>query len=219
MPNLAISQATISDSQMITLVDGCRNITVGDYKYQLYCQTVSSSGCTYLPSSYTSSGSLDCPSLTSQATLQDIYYAAGEACAINCYYPLSFYFPSFSIPPIPSFTYPTSYPTTSSISWTIPTPTNSPGNTTITGPVSGNSGNSGNTGTNNAGGTTGNTGVGTNGGNSGSGNNGGGGIIIPLVPNNGTLSGAMPNAMDSPNFMLTFFAVFAIMFLFVRRAI
>jgi hypothetical protein len=225
MPSFVLSQADVTGSEMVILVSNCQNITVGSYKYQLFCQTSTNlnGGCTYLPSQYTSSGSLNCPSLTSQATLQNIYYSTGEACAINCYYPIDYYnIPTFTFPPLPSFTdinFPPPTTTTSSLtpasSTTLPNQ-NVTGGGNNGGSNSGNTGNTGNTGsgTGTSGTDNGNTGSGNN-----NGGNGGGGIIVPLVGGtNGTHSGAS-NAITDPNFMLTFLAIFAIMLLFFRRAI
>ncbi|CAO3627607.1 unnamed protein product [Mucor hiemalis] len=206
MPDFRISQAAVTDSDMVTLVDTCQNTTVGPNKYQLYCVTRSNLNgqCTSLPSTYTSAGSLNCLSVTSQPFLRSLYDSTGMACAINCYYPLSVDVPTLSIPPI-------NLPTFSSPSYTF-----SSGRSTPT-PTVGNGNGNGNG--NNGDGLSdiGSNGGGNTGDNSGNGN-GNNPFIGPIGAGNATnVSGGL--TANDPNLLLTFMAVFAIMLFFVRKGI
>lgn len=200
MSDFRISQAAVTGSDMVTLVDTCQNTTVGPNKYQLYCVTRSNLNgqCTLLPSTYTSAGKLNCVSVTSQTFLRSLYDSTGMACAINCYYPLSVDLPTLSIPPInlPTF----SFPSYTFSSRSTPTPGAGSGNGNDIGDGLSDIANSGNDGSNG-----GNTG--------GSGNNNP--VFGPIGANNGTTSGAL--TATNPNLLLTFMAVFAIMLFFARK--
>ncbi|KAG2237242.1 hypothetical protein INT48_006646 [Thamnidium elegans] len=120
MSNFRISKAAYTDDTLIEVALACSNTTVGPNKYQLFCATLSdlAGSCVKLPSRLTAAGELDCVEVTSQAYLQNLYDTTGMACAVNCYYPLSF--PSYS------YIYPTrtyEYPSITYSPPTVPTPT------------------------------------------------------------------------------------------------
>lgn len=204
MSDFRISQAAVTGSEMVTLVDTCQNTTVGPNKYQLYCVTRSNLNgqCTLLPSTYTSAGKLNCLTVTSQTFLRSLYDSTGMACAINCYYPLSVDLPTLSIPPInlPTFSFPSYYTSTTSRSTPTPGAGNDNGDAlSDIGDTLSDIANSGSNG----------------GSNSGNGNNNP--VFGPIGANNGTTSGAL--AATYPNLLVTFMAVFAIMFFFARKRI
>jgi hypothetical protein len=106
----------LTNAQMEYNLDHCVNTTVGDEKYQFYCQTQSNleGSCTRIPSQYLTNG-LDCPSMATDAWLDKVYSETGLNCGINCYY-YGYGIPPINIPTIniPTFSYNTDYFTTSS---------------------------------------------------------------------------------------------------------
>jgi hypothetical protein len=106
----------LTNAQMEYNLDHCVNTTIGDEKYQFYCQTQSNleGGCTRIPSQYLTNG-LDCPLMATDAWLDKVYSETGLNCGINCYY-YGYGIPSINIPTIniPTFSYNTDYYTTSS---------------------------------------------------------------------------------------------------------
>ncbi|KAI8890497.1 hypothetical protein K501DRAFT_310923 [Backusella circina FSU 941] len=117
----------LTNAQMEYNLDHCANTTVGDEKYQFYCQTQSNleGSCTKIPSQYLTNG-LDCPSMATDAWLDKVYAETGLNCGINCYYygygiP-SINIPTFNIPTIdiPTISYSTDYYTTTTPYISVP---------------------------------------------------------------------------------------------------
>lgn len=109
--SLIVNHADITTGQVLNNLGNCRNTTVGDKLYQLYCVTRSNivGSCVTLPSRYYPSGEINCFTVTSQSFLRKIYSDTGNACAINCYYRTTLNIPTIDVPTIdvPTFSDPT----------------------------------------------------------------------------------------------------------------
>ncbi|KAI9483574.1 MAG: hypothetical protein EXX96DRAFT_558700, partial [Benjaminiella poitrasii] len=93
--DILVSNAAISTAQIYAGLATCQNITVGEYKYQMYCMTDNSlvGSCQTLPAQYTAGSVINCFTVTSQSFFQSLYRSTGYGCGVNCYYPINILMP------------------------------------------------------------------------------------------------------------------------------
>lgn len=194
MSSFVVAKNALTTSQILDNLESCKNTTVGANKYQLYCLSTAdvSGSCVLLPSRYMQNGEINCFTVTSQTFLEQLYEDTGNSCAINCFYPLS----QVQVPTIPSYTY--SYSYSYSYSLDVPAAT-TPGASNPTATLLPGAGSQTVSGLDAAGTkpavTTAPSGT----------------QSVTQLPANGSTT-------MGPDFLLTFMAVFAIMLMFVRKA-
>lgn len=205
MSSFVIAKNALTKDQIFDNLENCKNTTVGLHKYQLYCLSTADvdGSCVLLPSKYLTETPINCFNLASQPFLRQLYEDTGNTCAINCFYPYG-----EPLPTNPVYTY--SYSYSYSYSYDVPAYTT----TIVNNPTA-----------------TVFPGVGTQ---TVSALSAAGTQTVSALSAAGTGSDASTSAPSAsrsvvalptsastamdPNFLLTFMAVFAIMLMFVRKA-
>lgn len=195
MSSFVVAKNALTTGQILDNLENCKNTTVGSNKYQLYCLSTADvdGSCVLLPSKYITNGAINCFTVTSQTFLEKLYEDTGNSCAINCFYPLS----QIQIPTIPAYTY--SYSYSYSYSYDVPayttTTVNNPTATVLPG-----------------------AGTQTVSALSAAGTGSDASTSVPSASRSVVALPANASTAMDPNFLLTFMAVFAIMLMFVRKA-